>query len=402
MAMKLVTGVAMAIGLAGGVDFAAAQESAGVVGKAGRRLPERAAWPLDARGRLPMASRAAVEQANAAGGTSEGVPGISATSSDGERVYRSAWPGDEAGAEAFGTAKMPYTTSRVAVGTVGSPSSTPAQVPVTSYPYRATGKMFMKFGNSTFVCTGSLIGPALLVTAAHCIHNYGDKDAGWADEVSWAPATYGSATSARPYGTYTMKYMAIPSPYYNGTDTCTQTGVVCNNDIAVVVLYPTNGKMPGNVTGWYNYGWNGYSDVVSPPLGNKTVSQISQLGYPVSHDGGYQMQRTDAVGVYFQSGSLKNTHIGSAQTGGSSGGPWIVNLGTPPSVSGASRGQQVTQAVVGVTSWGYTSQGVNQQGASYFGQNKEYPNASYGSWGAGNIGSLVNYVCSQAAYKPSC
>ena len=34
-------------------------------------------------------------------------------------------------------------------------------------------------------------------------------------------------------------------------------------------------------------------------------------------------------------GSPSNTVIGSLQTGGSSGGPWVVNLGVTPSLNGA-------------------------------------------------------------------
>ena len=112
------------------------------------------------------------------------------------------------------------------------------------------------------------------------------------------------------------------------------------------------------------------------------------------------MIRTDAVGWYYKSGDLKNTQIGSAQTGGSSGGPWLVNLGTKPNVSSAaSLGSHTVQAVVGVTSYGSTQKGYNRQGASYFGQNKEFPNGNYGGYGAGNIGKLIQDTCTaQPAY----
>jgi len=71
-------------------------------------------------------------------------------------------------------------------------------------------------------------------------------------------------------------------------------------------------------------------------------------------------------------------------TGGSSGGPWVTNLGKPPTLSspttfgyGASH-----EVVVGVTSWDYTTTnpGPKQMGAAPF--------TSF------NIESLVNAVCS--------
>ena len=121
---------------------------------------------------------------------------------------------------------------------------------------------------------------------------------------------------------------------------------------------------------------------------------------PVAFDSGYQMQRTEAVGWYVASGNLRNTQMGSAQTGGSSGGPWLANFGTVPIVSaGASLGSATVQAVVGVTSYGSTTVGFNRQGASFFGQNVQFPLGAYGVYGAGNIGRLVQATCTSfAAY----
>ena len=103
-------------------------------------------------------------------------------------------------------------------------------------------------------------------------------------------------------------------------------------------------------------------------------------------DGGAWQERTDSQG-YVSSGMSNNTVIGSLQTGGSSGGPWIVNLGMAPTLNGTSFGTSATHnIVVGVTSWGYTSTTVKQQGASPF--------------TSGNIGVLVNTVCS--SYPGSC
>ena len=91
------------------------------------------------------------------------------------------------------------------------------------------------------------------------------------------------------------------------------------------------------------------------------------------------MERNDSQG--FVSTSLSNnTIIGSLMTGGSSGGPWLVNLGNPPSLSGISFGSAASHnVVVGITSWGYTDTSIKQQGASPFTSN--------------NIVSLVNTAC---------
>jgi len=92
------------------------------------------------------------------------------------------------------------------------------------------------------------------------------------------------------------------------------------------------------------------------------------------------MQRTDSTG-FVSSTNSNNTVWGSRQTGGSSGGPELVNLGTKAVLSGGvSFGTYNTSnIVVGVTSWGYTDQAVKQQGASPFLST--------------NITTLVNQAC---------
>jgi V8-like Glu-specific endopeptidase len=305
-------------------------------------------------------------------------------------------PGPKGGIEpqAYGTSTAPYTTARVAVTVLGN-SSTTANTPVTSYPYRATGKLYFKKPGvaGTFVCTASLIFKGVLITAAHCVFNYGKKTAGWYNTFTWCPAN--TSSSGGVYGCYTGIAQRVLTPYFNGNDVCTQAGVVCNNDLATLLVVPKSGVYAGNVVGWYGRGWNGPSYRASSFLGNVTTVQLTQLGYPVAFDSGYQMERTDAVGWYYTSGNLKNTQIGSAQTGGSSGGPWLINFGTTPSVntSQASLGSYPNMWVVGVTSYGSTTVGYNRQGASYFGQNSVYTGANYGGYGAGNIGKLVNDTC---------
>ncbi|MCC2097262.1 MAG: trypsin-like serine protease [Hyphomicrobiales bacterium] len=307
------------------------------------------------------------------------------------------------GKQASGTSsrRWPYSTARVAVTGNAFPDIWPAQVPVASRPYRLTGKLWARWGSSWYVCTASLIKKGVLVTAAHCVHDFGEGVAGFADEVLWFPANWYSGGG--PFGSYAGTNWLVPTPYVNGTDTCDPNGpgVVCNNDIATVILEEKSGYPAGNnLGGWYGYGWNGYSYVDSPALGASRVASITQLGYPVAFDSGYQMQRNHSIGRFLQTvvngHFLKNTEMGSAMTGGSSGGPWLVNFGTVPNVNtnNASLGVAADpNIVVGVTSWGYITVGVNVQGASWFGQNFEFPNANYGGYGAGNIGALVQATC---------
>ena len=66
----------------------------------------------------------------------------------------------------FGTSNHPFTTVRADLSGLNTN---------TAYPYRAAGKLFFKIGASSYLCSASLIKPGIVVTAAHCVANYGQK-----------------------------------------------------------------------------------------------------------------------------------------------------------------------------------------------------------------------------------
>ena len=294
----------------------------------------------------------------------------------------------------------PYSIARVANG---SPQASTAieDSPASAVPYRQTGKLIMRYGDLQYVCSASLIKRGVLITAAHCVQDFGRGEKGSADEVVWYPAH--SSASGGPFGSFTATEWRVPDVYANGTDTCWKLahGVACNNDIATVVLAPRNGKQAGTLLGgWYDYGWNGAYFVTSPGFGDQSIAAVTQLGYPVALDSGLQMQRNTSFAKYDEktatnnNKTLLNALLGSAMSGGSSGGPWLANFGTRPTVVNDDLGSASEEnVVVAVTSWGYGTSDVNVLGASWFGQNAEYPRPRYGRYGAGNIGALMQDTC---------
>jgi hypothetical protein len=93
---------------------------------------------------------------------------------------------------------------------------------------------------------------------------------------------------------------------------------------------------------------------------------VTQLGYPACLDDGGRMERNDSQGTVDVS-HTNNTVIGSLMCGGSSGGPWLINFGITPSLTGTSAGfAPIPNQVLGVTSWGSTDTGVKWMGASPF------------------------------------
>jgi V8-like Glu-specific endopeptidase len=274
--------------------------------------------------------------------------------------------------EEFGTGGIPYTTSRVKA--YGDNTQF-------YYPFRAAGRLFFNEPGKpgSFWCSAGLIKPGVIVTAAHCVASFGNQQfyTGW----TFVPDYHNGHA---PYGTYTAVQATILTSYFNGTDPCAQSGVICQDDVAVILLNQVNNQYPGQVVGWFGYGWNGYS------FNSQSQALITQLGYTDNFvgntefalDGGNLQERTDSQGQTMPSLS-NNTLIGSLQSNGSSGGPWVVNLGRPPVLTNINFGTAADHnIVVGVTSWGYNDPSVKEQGASPFTTD--------------NITVIVNAQCSGA------
>jgi V8-like Glu-specific endopeptidase len=255
---------------------------------------------------------------------------------------------DEYAPQEFGTTNHVFSTAR-ADGYTGSTNQI--------YPYRASGKVFFtKPGVSgTFICSASLIKKGVVVTAAHCVSEFGANR--FYTNFRFVP---GYKNGNAPYGTWAARTVFVLTAYLNGSDPCSVAGVICRDDVAVVVLAPQGSSLPGTNTGWYGYGYNnaGFN-----PSGQ---AHITQIGYPACLDNGALMERNDSQG-FKSAAHTNNTLLGSLMCGGSSGGPWLVNFGRRPTLTGTTSGSSPqVNTVVGVTGWGSTSTGPKQMGASPF------------------------------------
>ena len=119
----------------------------------------------------------------------------------------------------FGSANLPFSTAK-------------AQ-PDNAYPYRAAGKLFFVIDGSSYICTASLIKRGIIVTAAHCVAEFGKNRyySGW----EFVP---GYRDGSAPYGAWTGAKPLALAGYLDGTDPCQTKGVVCQDDVAVLALNP--------------------------------------------------------------------------------------------------------------------------------------------------------------------
>lgn len=290
---------------------------------------------------------------------------------------------------AFGSFAVPYTSKRVShlpTSAVGSGSN--AYLSAT-YPYSTMGRLTF----STGYCSATLIRRSVIVTAAHCIQNFGSGNSLFSG-FTFTPAFYNGSA---PYGNWAWESLVRPGSWANGTDT--GSGAARNNDLAVIALARNSqGQFIGDRTGYLTYAWNNYSFVSSSRTGNISVAALTTTGYPALLDSGRIMQRSDGPSYLTTVSGAKQIYQGSNFTGGASGGAWIANFGyqNPIFSGGASAGDAAApNVIVGVTSWGSADPNSPKDNySSQFAQNTQYPSSSYGTFGAGNIGSLLNTLCS--------
>jgi len=339
----------------------------------------------------PDTSKAKAEPDYMLLGVPGGVPGSEPTQNSEE-------PPQSENDRAYGDFGIPYTSTRVELGGSDQTSAVGGSFLSSTYPYRTIGKLTFSAG----YCSASLIRRSVIVTAAHCIQPFGS---GSSTFTNWqfTPGHYGPTAATeqqiRPYGTWDWSAYVQPATWAAGTDI--GSGSARDNDFAVIVLAKnSSNQFIGDLTGWLGYGWNNPSFISSSKTGNLSVAATSTLGYSALLDLGRILQRADGPSYLTTISGAGQIIQGSNFTGGSSGGPWVVNfVSANPELSGnAVLGSLTDRWVIGVTSWGSADPNANKDNySSQFRQNTAYPNASYGIYGAGNIASLLLTLCGSQA-----
>ncbi|MBV8553347.1 MAG: trypsin-like serine protease [Acidobacteriaceae bacterium] len=193
------------------------------------------------------------------------------------------------------------------------------RVPALNYPYSTVGKIFFfvpagaSEPSGEYVCSGAVaLNNHTVLTARHCMYDVNTHV--WYSNWIFYPA-YNNGPNAAYHNGWTIRKAS------------TWTGGSWDYDIGFLQLnddrgYGCNGSSGGYPIGAYT-GWLGYAYG-----GDYSQRQWDVFGYPQAapFNGSYQYDDEAATGVLNPLGAANIVEIGNPQTGGTSGGPWVLGL----------------------------------------------------------------------------
>lgn len=195
-----------------------------------------------------------------------------------------------------------------------------------TFPYSTMGKLFFTIpaGASEpageYVCSAAVVGQSnIVVTARHCMFDYATSKwySNWAFYPEWK-----NGKSSKVGGKSGAWYPEWAATWVSSSTLSLTTGW----DIGIFVMHDSpgtgcggdKGKELGHYTGWLGWVYGG----------SNAQSQWNQFGYPQAapFEGNYLYQNNGATGIVDPFGSTNVVEVGDPQTGGTSGGPWVIGF----------------------------------------------------------------------------
>ncbi|MCK4580802.1 MAG: trypsin-like serine protease, partial [Dehalococcoidia bacterium] len=117
-----------------------------------------------------------------------------------------------------------------------------------AFPWRMNAKLVMRFGSSWYVCSGTMRDAETVLTAGHCVYDYGGY--GWADEIWVYPGWDGEDTSCNA-----ENYGLGHGTYFGSWTSWTESGDL-NYDVGIIGVT----RAVGMLTGWFGWSYGGSCD----------------------------------------------------------------------------------------------------------------------------------------------
>jgi V8-like Glu-specific endopeptidase len=175
-------------------------------------------------------------------------------------------------------------------------------------PYKAVGRVFFRRGGQKFVCSGASVvsKPRQVVfTAGHCLHS----DGKWSTDVVFIPArTPGKKNN--PFGVFAAKRLWVPLGWRDQMNDAFDMGTFS-------VRKNKKGKKLQKTVGALGFAYN-----------KDRVQHWEVFGFPAQKP--FKANKLTVCSAQWARDDLENGNdsigLGCDMSGGSSGGPWILNL----------------------------------------------------------------------------
>jgi V8-like Glu-specific endopeptidase len=177
-----------------------------------------------------------------------------------------------------------------------------------SYPLSTVGKVFLtNAAGQDLSCSGTAVvsnNHSVVDTAGHCLYLNGN----WVQNVIFCPLYENGGT---PYGCWAARDLEVPSDWIDGRPND------YHHDFGMVIVASNNQGDLTDVVG--GVGW-AYNQPINQPF--------SAYGYPAAYpfDGQTRQSCEGLIGTNWQHGGGTVVSITCGMTGGSSGGPWFIQI----------------------------------------------------------------------------
>lgn len=171
-----------------------------------------------------------------------------------------------------------YSGADGGLGTELTPASMGTMSKITNtgdHPWRMNVKLVMRFGTNWYVCSGTMRDAETVLTAGHCVYDYGGY--GWADEIWVYPGWDGvggtNSTVINPYGFGYGTYFGSWSGWTGSGD--------WNNDIGLIGVT----RSVGTLTGWFGWAYGYDCSFMTSQLFNNASYPAEYCGTTGLHNG---------------------------------------------------------------------------------------------------------------------
>ncbi len=178
-----------------------------------------------------------------------------------------------------------------------------------AFPLSTVGKVFFTSASGqNLVCSGTAVtslNQSVVDTAGHCLYWQG----GWVQNVIFCPLYNNGST---PYGCWAARDLEVPSDWLGAAP-----GDL-HHDFGMAVVAPNSQGALTDVVGGAGWAYN-------QPINQAYYA----YGYPAAHpfDGQSRQACENSPGKSWQLAGGRVISIPCNMTGGSSGGPWFIQIG---------------------------------------------------------------------------